>query len=104
MADTLIFVGHYVNNQVIGLAHAIMTNASEVVDGAVDVIFDNTFRGFGKGVMHRHGCGEYSGSYAAGYLQCTGWFGTVANHAGDIGNHVLDGESHLIVLSTHEIG
>ena len=48
----LFFVGHDVEDEVVGDFHAIVTDASEVADSAVDIVLHDAFGGVGIGVLH----------------------------------------------------
>ena len=100
----LFFVGHDVEDEVVGDFHAIVTDASEVADSAVDIIFHDAFGGVGVGVLHCQIRAEDSRSHSTGNLQCATRFGTVANHTRYIGNHILDGVGNLLVVAAHEVG
>ena len=52
-----LLVRHDVEDEVIGLGHAIVPYAGEVVDGAIDVFLHNAFRGVGIRVLHRQRSG-----------------------------------------------
>ena len=76
----LLFVGHDVEDEVVGDLHTIVTDTREIADCAIDIVFDNTFGGLSIGVLHRSIGAEYSRRYTAGDFQRTTRFGTVADH------------------------
>ena len=104
MVGLLLLVGHDVENEVVRLRHTIVPDAGEVVYGTVDVFLDNAFGAVGTGVLHRQESTHDSGGDTTGDLEGTARFGSVTNHAGDVGNHVLDGIRYLCVVATHEVG
>ncbi len=94
---------HDVDNEVIGLCHGIVSDTCEVMYGSVNVLFDNTFRCFGKGVVYSHSSREDGCGDTACDFKCAGRFCSVADHAGYISDHVFDGERYFVILTSHEV-
>lgn len=95
---------HDVEDEVVGLGHAIVPNAGEVVDGAVDIFFHDALRSVGIRMLHRQRGRQYRRAHAARYFQRAPGFRTIAYHAREIGNHVLDGVGCLLVPAAHQVG
>ena len=98
------FVSHDVKYHFIRLGHTVMADACQIMNCAVDILFYNTFGSIRVTVLHGKVSTQNRRGNAAGDLKCATRFGSVTNHAADIGNHVPDGVCDFFKLSSHEIG
>ena len=46
---------------------------------------------------------HHRGAYAAGNLQRAGGLGSVADHTGEVGDHILDGGLYLFESTSHKV-
>ena len=60
------------------------------MDAPVHVVIDDALRRTDTLALHSQKSREQGGGDAGGDFQRTGGLGSVANHSGQIGNHVLD--------------
>ena len=98
-----LLVRHDVEHHVVGGIHGLLANRREVVYALVDIVVDDAL---GRGdlmVLHGEQRGKESGGHARANLYAAGGLGPVANHAGEIGDHVLYGGAHAAVVASHEI-
>ena len=80
---------HYIEHHVVGLVHAVVSEAAKVTDRAVDVAFRESI----GGVDHHAVAGElgtYKSAVETGtHLEGAARLGAVAHHAGKGVDHVL---------------
>ena len=86
----LLLAGHDVEDHLVGGAHGVGADDGEVADGAVHIVLDDALGTGDVAAFHgeygaQQGCGD-----ARGDLQGAAGLGTVTDHAGEVGNHVLD--------------
>ena len=104
LSPWLSFVCHDVEYESVGFVHAAAADGGEVVNTAVHVVVDDAFGGGDVFVLYgEHGAHD-GRSDAGGELECARWFCSVADHAGEVGDHVLDAVGDLLVVAAHEIG
>ena len=97
-------MGHNIQHTPVSLIHRISTDADEVADAAVHVFVDDAFHAAHAVSLHGEHGGKYCRADAGGEFQRTTGLRTVANHAREVGNHVLHGVGHLKIVPTHQVG
>ncbi len=102
-AGFLLFAKHDVEDHAVRFLHAPGAEGAEVADRLLDVVFDDAVgrrdAGASKG---QHG--RLDGARdAARDLHRAAYLGPVADHAGDVAGHVLDGVADLLVAAALEI-
>lgn len=80
------------------------TDADEVAYALVHVVVDDAFDATYAVALHGEHGGEDGGADARGELEGARGFGAVANHACEVGNHVLHGRANLFVGAPHKVG
>ena len=97
-------MGHDVQNRAVCLFHSLGTDTREVVDATVYIVFDEPFHiGYIFVLDGQHGT-EYCGGNSARHFQRATGLGAIANHTGQIGNHILHAIDNLVIVATHQIG
>ena len=71
-------------------------------DTAVHILIYNTFHRRHTAVFHSHHSRKHCRRYPCCHLQRTTRLSTVANHTGEIGNHVLHRIRNLFITSAHQ--
>ena len=99
-----LLAGHDVEHQSVCFVHTLRADAGKVADTAVHIVIDDTFYRCHTLAFHGEDSREHGSRYAAGELQRTTWLRTVANHTGDVGNHVLHRIGNLLIITAHEVG
>ena len=99
----LLLVAHDAEDGAVGFFHSLGTHASDVADGALDVLLDDTVV-VGLDAAGGEQGGLYGCRYAGVHFQGAALLGSVAHHAGEPGAHGLDGIDHLVVVPAHEVG
>ena len=98
----LLFVCHDVEHGVVDLVHAVVAETAKVADGAVHVAFAQAVGGIHHTVVVGQ-LGTDKGAVEAGaHLEGAAGFGTVAYHAGNGVDHILDGITHLFERAAME--
>ena len=95
---------HDIQHKVIGFVHAARADLGEVANALIYIGIDDTLDRSDATAVHSHNGGEDGGGYTGGDLQCAAGLGTVANHAGEVGYHVLYGKTDFLVFSAHQPG
>ena len=95
---------HDIQHHIIGVAHRFLTYACEVTDGLVDIFIDDSLGCRHVFALHGQGGGKDSRGDTGRNLQRTAGLGTVADHAGKIGYHILHGVTDIHVITSHQIG
>ena len=96
-------MSHHVQHQLIGAGHAFCAYGVHVEDALVHIIGDdalNSADGFVFNGQHRR---QDGGGGSSGHFQRAAGFGTVANHAGDIANHVFHSVGNLFISAVHQV-
>ena len=96
-----LLASHDIKYQSVCFVHTLRTDAGEVADTAVHIVVDDTFYRSHALVFHGEDSRKNGCRYATGELQGAARLCTVANHTGDVGNHVLYGIGHLLVVTAH---
>ena len=100
----LALADHDVEDLFVGFVHGVGTDADEVAYALVNVVVDDAFDAAHAVALHgKHGR-EHCGAHARSEFESARGFCSVADHAGEVGNHVLNGSTDLFVSATHEIG
>ena len=97
-------MGHDVEHHVVGLAHGLLANAGQVADAAVHVLVDDAFGGGDMLALDAEHGRENGGGDATADLQRTAGLGSVANHSGEVGYHVLHRIAYALEIASHEVG
>ena len=100
----LLLRSHYVQYIMVGFVHAGSTYEGKIADAVVNIVVDNSLYARNAVVFHSQHRRKCSGRNSSGNLQRTARLGTVANHTGNVGNHILYRIANLLVGSTHQIG
>lgn len=94
---------HDVEHHVIGRIHGLLANRREIVYALVNVV---VYDALGSGylmVLHGEEGGKKRGRNSRANLYAARWLRAVANHAREVGHHVLYGRAHASVIASHEI-
>ena len=84
-----LLVSHDVEHEAIGHVHTPRADGGEVVNATIHVVVDDAFDRCDIFVLHgQHGT-HYRGAHSAGEFQGARWFGTIANHAREVGHQIL---------------
>ena len=95
---------HNVKDEVVGGGHPLQPDVGHVADALLDVLVDDALDGADGFVLHcQHGRKDGGGDTRR-HLEGTTGLRTVADHTGDVGDHVLDGKDDLVVVTAEEIG
>lgn len=95
---------HYIEDQPVGLLHAIMADARKIANTPVHVILYETFGCRNEAVLYGQHGGQRGRADAAAKLEGATWLSSVAHHPCEIGNHVLDSVGHLLEIAAHQVG
>lgn len=98
-----ILVRHDVEHHVVGRIHGLLANRREVVNALVNVVVNDALSGGYLMVLHGEKRGKKCGRHPRANLYAARWLGPVANHAREVGHHVLYGSAHTAIVATHEI-
>ena len=100
----LALADHDVEDLFVGFVHGVGTDADEVAHALVNVVVDDAFDTAHAVALHgKHG-GEDCSAHTRGEFEGARGFCSVADHAGEVGNHVLNGCTDLFVSATHKVG
>ena len=80
---------HDIQHHIIGVAHRFLTDAGQIADGLVDIFIDDSLGCRHVFALHGQGGGKDRRGDTGRNLQRTAGLGTVADHAGKIGYHIL---------------
>ena len=95
---------HNIKHLLVGFVHGVGTDADEVAHALVNVVVDDAFDAADAVALHGEHGGEDCGAHTRGEFEGARGFCSVADHAGEVGNHVLNGCTDLFVSATHKIG
>ena len=98
------FADHDVEDLFVGFVHGVGTDADEVAHALVNVVVDDAFDAADAVALHGEHGGEDCSAHARGEFERARGFCSVADHAGEVGNHVFHRGADLFVRATHEIG
>ena len=97
------FRGHYAKYGVVRFVHSVTAYGGEIGDGPVYGIIDNAFERSNAMAFHGYEGADYGSGDSGGKFERTAGFGSVANHAGYVGDHIFDGECNLRVIASHQV-
>ena len=98
------FANHDVKDLFVGFVHRVGTDADEVAHALVNIVVDDAFDAADTVALHGEHGGEDCSAHARGELEGARGFCSVADHASEVGNHVLNGCTDLFVSATHKVG
>ena len=95
---------HDIEHHVVSGAHGISPYRGKVVYAAVHVVIYDALRGAHAFSFHGQQGGKNGRRHARRYLEGAAGLGSVANHARQVGYHVLHRTTNSLIISTHQIG
>ena len=97
-------VSHDLEHATIGFIHGLFADFGQIANAAVHAVVDDALDGGDAFALHGEHGREHGGRNARGEFEGARGFGAVADHAGEIGDHILDSRRHFFVIAAHEIG
>lgn len=95
---------HDLQDFTVGLVHGIRSDGDEIADALVDIVVDDAFNRTDAIALHGQHGRQNGCAHARCQFESAARFGAVANHAGEVGNHVLHGRRHFLISAAHQIG
>ena len=96
------FMCHDVEHHPVCFIHTLRSNPRQISDALIDILVNNSLDRSNTTILHCHYRLQHSCRHSCRHLQSTTGFSSVTNHSGQIGYHVLNGKSHLLIRASHQ--
>ena len=95
-------MSHNIKHHLICFIHPLRSNPRQIADTLINIFINNSFYRSYAAILHSHYSGQHSCLHSCRHLQGTARFRTVTYHSGQVGYHVLNCKSHLLITASHQ--